>query len=79
MGPSVGVVVAVGVEVAIGDGTADKGVWAEGAGSPKGEQPSPMVATIPRIQVAIQSLLGTEDRIADPLSTDKRFFIGSKS
>jgi hypothetical protein len=38
-----------------------------------------MVATIPRIQVAIQSLLGTEDRIADPLSTDKRFFIGSKS
>jgi hypothetical protein len=78
VGPGVGDVVAVGVEVAIGDGTADKGVWAEGAGGPKGEQPGPMVATIPRIQVAIQSFLRTEDRIADPLLIDS-FFIGAKS
>jgi hypothetical protein len=61
----------VGVEV--GDGTADKGVSAAGAGGPKGEHPSPTMATIPRIQTVTQNLLGTEGRIDDPLSTDKRF------
>jgi hypothetical protein len=68
---------AVGVEVEVGDGAADRGVWAAGAGGPKGEQPSPMMATTPKIQVATQNLLGTEDRINDPLSADKRF-IGNK-
>ena len=78
VGSGVGDVVAVRVEVKVGDGAADKGVWTEGAGGPKGEQLSPMVATIPRIQALPQNLLGIEDRIGDPLSTDKRF-IGNRS
>ena len=73
VGSGVGDVVAVGVEVAIGDGAADKGGRTEGAGGPKGEQPSPMMATTPRVQAATQNLLETEGRIDDPLSTDKRF------
>ncbi len=77
VGSGVGDIMAVGVEVEVGDGAADKGVWAEGTGGPKGEQPSPMMATIPMVQAATQNLLGTEDRIDDPLSTDKRF-IGNK-
>ena len=77
VGSGVGEVVAVGVEVEVGDGAADKGVWVAGAGGPKGEQPSPMMATTPRVQAATQNLLGTEGRIDDPLSTDKRF-IGNK-
>jgi hypothetical protein len=78
VGSGVGGVVAVGVEVKVGDGAADKGVRTEGADGPKGEQPSPMVATIPRTQAPPQNLLGIEDRIGDPLSTDK-CFIGHKS
>ena len=77
MGSGVGDVMAVGVEVEVGDGAADKGVRVEGAGGPKGEQPSPMMAMTPRVQAATQNLLGTEGRIDDPLSTDKRF-IGNK-
>jgi hypothetical protein len=73
VGSGVGDVVAVGVEVEVGDGAADKGVRVAGAGGPKGEQPSPRMATTPRVQAAIQNLLETEGRIDDPLSTDKRF------
>jgi hypothetical protein len=64
---SVGDVMAVGVKVEVGDGATDKGVRATGAGGPKGEQPSPMIATIS----------GTEGRIDDPFLIDKRF-IGNK-
>ena len=73
VGSGVGDVVAVGVEVEVGDGAADKGVRVAGAGGPKGEQPSPMMATTPRVQAATQNLLEIEGRIDDPLSTDKRF------
>lgn len=68
---------AVGVEVKVGDGAADKGVRMAGAGDPKGEQLSPMMATTPRIQTDTQNLLKIEGRIDDPLSIDKRF-IGNK-
>jgi hypothetical protein len=67
----VGDVMAVGVEV--GDGAADKGVRVAGAGGPKGEQPSPMMARTARIQAAPQNLWGTEGRIDDPFSIDRRF------
>jgi hypothetical protein len=77
VGSGVGDAGAVRVEVEVGDGAADEGVWAAGAGGPKGEQPSPMRATPPRIQAATRNLLGTKDRIDDPLSADKRF-IGNK-
>jgi hypothetical protein len=77
VGSGVGDAMAVGVEVEVGDGAADKGVRAAGAGGPKGEQPSPMMATSPRIQAAPQNLLGTEGRIDVPFSADKRF-IGNK-
>jgi hypothetical protein len=73
VGSGVGDLMAVGVEVEVGDGAADKGVWVAGAGGAKGEQPSPMTATTPRVQAATQNLLGTEGRIDDPLSTDKGF------
>ena len=75
VGSGVGDVMAVGVEVEVGDGAADKGVRVRdaGVGGPKGEQPSPMMATTPRVQAVTQNLLGTEGRIDDPLSTDKRF------
>jgi hypothetical protein len=77
---AVGVEVEVGdgVEVKVGDGAADKGVGVAGAGGPKGEQPSPMIATTARIQAMPQNLLGTEGRIDDPLSTDRRRFISNK-
>jgi hypothetical protein len=77
VGSGVGDVIAVGVEVEVGDGAADKGVRDAGVGGPKGEQPSPMMATTPRVQAVTQNLLGTEGRIDDPLSTDERF-IGNK-
>jgi len=77
VGSGVGDGMAVGVEVKVGDGAADKGGRVAGVGSPKGEQPSPMMATTPRVQAVTQNLLGTEGRIDDPLSTDKRF-IGNK-
>ena len=77
VGSGVGDVVAVGVEVEVGDRATDKGVRTAGVGDPKGEQPSPMTATTTRVQAATQNLLGTEDRIDDPLLTDKRF-IGNK-
>jgi len=77
VGPGVGDVVAVGVEVEVGDRATDKGVEVAGAGGPKGEQPSPMTATTPKVQAATQNLLGTEGRIDDPLLIDKRF-IGNK-
>ncbi len=77
VGSGVGDGMAVGVEVEVGDGAADKGGRDAGAGGPKGEQPSPMMATTPRVQAATQNLLGTEGRIDDSLSTDKRF-IGNK-
>ena len=73
VGSGVGNVVAVGVEVKVGDGAADKVVRATGAGGPKGEQLSPMIAMTPRVQAATQNLLGIEGRIDDPLSTNKRF------
>lgn len=73
----VGDVMAVGVEVEVGDGAIDRGVRIAGAGGPKGEQPSPMMAMTPRVQAAPQNFLGTAGRIDDPLSTDKRF-IGNK-
>jgi hypothetical protein len=68
----VGGVMAVGVEVEVGDGVAEKGVWVAGVGGPKGEQPSPMMATTPKVQAVTQNLLGIEGRIDEPLSTDKR-------
>jgi hypothetical protein len=74
---SVGDVMAVGVKVEVGDGATDKGVRTAGAGGPKGEQPSPMMATTPRVQVATQNLSETEDRIDDLFLIDKRF-IGNK-
>ena len=77
VGSGVGDGMAVWVEVEVGDGAADKGARVAGVGSPKGEQPSPMMATTPRVQAVTQNLLGTEGRIDDPLSTDKRF-IGNK-
>jgi len=77
VGSVVGDVMAVGVEVEVGDGAADKGVPVAGDGGPKGEQPSPMAATTPRVQAATQNLLRTEGRIDDLFSTDKRF-IGNK-
>jgi hypothetical protein len=77
VGSGVGDAMAVGVKVEVGDGAADKGVRGAGAGGPKGEQPSPTMATIPRVQAVTQNLLGTGGRIDDPLSTDKRF-IGNK-
>jgi hypothetical protein len=77
VGSGVGDVMAVGVEVEVGDGAIDRGVPVAGAGGLEGEQPSPMMAMIPRVQAATQNLLGTEGRIDDPLSTDKRF-IGNK-
>jgi hypothetical protein len=77
VGSGVGDVMAVGVKVRVGDGAADKGVRVAGVGSPKGEQPSPMMATTPRVQAATQNLLGTEGKIDDPLSRDRRF-IGNK-
>ena len=77
VGSSVGDVMAVGVKVEVGDGTADKDVRVAGAGGPKGEQPSPMTATTPKVQAATQNILGTEGRIDDPLLIDKRF-IGNK-
>jgi len=70
---------AVGVEVEVGDGATDKGMRAEGTGGPKGEQPSPIMATIPRVQAATQNLLGTEDRIDDPFLIDKRFIGNNKT
>ena len=73
VGSGVGDMVAVGVEVEVSDGAADKGVRVAGAGGPKGEQPSPMMATTPRVQATTQNLSETEGRIDDPLSTDKRF------
>ena len=73
VGSGVGDMVAVGVEVEVGDGAADRGVRVAGADGPKGEQPSPMMATTPRVQAATQNLLETEGRIDDPLSTDRRF------
>ena len=78
VGSGVGDVVAVGVEVEVADGAADKGVPATGAGGPKGEQPSPMIAMAPRVQAATQNLLGTKGRNDDPFSTDK-CFIGNNS
>jgi hypothetical protein len=77
VGSGVGDRVAARVEVEVGDGTADKGVWGAGAGGPKGEQPSPMMAKAPRTQAATQNLLGTEDSMDDPISIDKRF-MGNK-
>jgi hypothetical protein len=71
VGSGVGDLMAIGVEV--GNGAADKGVWVAGAGGAKGEQPSPMTATTPRVQAATQNLLGTEGRIDNPFSTDKGF------
>jgi hypothetical protein len=76
-GPGVGDVVAVGVEVEVGDRATDEGARVVGTGGPKGEQPSPMTVTTPRVQAATQNLLGTEDRIDDLLLTDKRF-IGNR-
>jgi hypothetical protein len=73
VGSGVGDRMAVVVEVKVGDGAADKGVWVAGAGGAKGEQPSPMTATTPRVQAATQNLLGTEGRIDDLISTDKGF------
>lgn len=73
VGSGVGDAMAVGVKVEVGDGAADKGVRVAGAGGPKGEQPNPTVATIPRVQAATQKLLGAEGRIEVPLPTDKRF------
>jgi hypothetical protein len=53
-------------------------VRAAGAGGPKGEQPSPMMATTPRVQAVTQNLSGTKGRIDDgPFLIDKRF-IGNK-
>ena len=76
-GPGVGDVVAVGVDVEVGDRATDKGARVVGTAGPKGEQPSPVTATTPRIQATPQNLLGTEDKIDDLLLTDKRF-IGNK-
>lgn len=73
----VGDAIAVGVKVEIGDGVADKGIRVAGADGPKGEQPSPVMATIPKVQKATQNLLGTRDRIETLRSTDK-CFIGNK-
>ena len=74
---SVGDEMAVGVKVEVGDRATDKGVRAAGAGGPKGEQPSPMMATTPRVQAATQNLSGTEGRIDGPFLIDKRF-IGNR-
>ena len=73
VGSGVGDPMAVGVRVEVGEETGDKGMRVTGTGGPKGEQPSPTIATIPRIQAATQSFLGTKGRIDDLLSTDKRF------
>jgi hypothetical protein len=73
VGSGVGDVMAVGVEVEVSDGAADKGVRVAGIGGPKGEQPSPMTATTPRVQAATQNLLGAGGRIDEPLLKDKHF------
>ena len=73
VGSGVGDVVAVGVEVKVADGAADKGVPTAGAGGPKGEQPSPMIAMAPRVQATTQNLLSPKGKIDDPFSTDKCF------
>jgi hypothetical protein len=77
VGSSVGDVMAVGVKVEVGDGAGDKDVRVAGTGGLKGEHPSTMMATTPRVQVATQNLSGTEGTIDDPFLIDKRF-IGNK-
>ena len=78
VGSSVGDIAAVGVRVRVGDGATDRGVWGAGTDGPKGEQPSPMMATTPRTQTIAQNFSGTEGRIDDLTSVDVCFILVNK-